>query len=88
MRNSATLQAAIAGVLALGVLSATTAFAADDTRPGKVLRRQRRPAGTSCAAGGSACSGQSSVDNDPASWKYVAKGTCEKVGGKTMAPKT
>ena len=27
------------------------------------------------------------TDNDPAEWKYVAKGTCEKMGGKTMAPK-
>ena len=40
-----------------------------------------------CAAGKHACSGQSTVDNDPMSWKYVAKGTCEKVGGKTTAPK-
>jgi uncharacterized membrane protein len=41
-----------------------------------------------CAAGKHACAGQSTVDNDPISWKYVAKGTCEKVGGKMMAPKS
>ena len=39
-----------------------------------------------CAAGKHACAGKSTVDNDPASWKYVAKGTCEKVGGKMAAP--
>lgn len=29
------------------------------------------------------CAGQSKKDNDPTEWKYVAKGTCTKVGGKT-----
>jgi len=28
------------------------------------------------------CAGQAAVDNDPAEWKYVPKGSCEKVGGK------
>jgi uncharacterized membrane protein len=41
-----------------------------------------------CAAGKHACAGQSTADNDPLSWKYVAKGTCEKIGGKTTAPKS
>ena len=41
-----------------------------------------------CAAGKHACAGQSSVDNDPMSWKYVARGTCEKIGGKMAAPKS
>jgi uncharacterized membrane protein len=87
MKNSATLQAAIAGVLALGVLSTTTAFAADDAGKEKCYGISK--AGKNdCAAGKHACSGQSTVDNDPMSWKYVAKGTCEKVGGKMTAPKT
>ena len=31
-----------------------------------------------CAAGaGTTCAGTSTVDYDPAHWKYVAKGTCE-----------
>jgi uncharacterized membrane protein len=35
-----------------------------------------------------ACAAQGAkVDNDPMEWKYVAKGTCEKMGGKTAAPK-
>ena len=41
-----------------------------------------------CAAGKHTCAGQSTVDNDPMSWKYVAKGTCEKIGGKAAAPKS
>ena len=30
--------------------------------------------------------GQNKVDNDPGEWKYVAKGTCEKMGGKLKPP--
>ncbi|HVY05915.1 MAG TPA: DUF2282 domain-containing protein [Burkholderiales bacterium] len=34
------------------------------------------------ATGTHSCAGQASADNAPAEWNYVAKGTCEKVGGK------
>ncbi|ATQ74800.1 hypothetical protein CR152_09900 [Massilia violaceinigra] len=34
------------------------------------------------ANGSHSCSGQSTVDKAPEEWKYVAKGTCEKAGGK------
>jgi len=37
------------------------------------------------ASGSHSCSGQAKADNDGADWKYVAKGTCEKAGGKTKA---
>lgn len=33
------------------------------------------------------CAGQSKHDKDPTEWKYVAKGTCEKAGGKPTPPK-
>ncbi len=32
------------------------------------------------------CAGQAKADNAPTEWKYVAKGTCEKEGGKTTPP--
>lgn len=36
-----------------------------------------------CASptGSHSCAGQSKQDNDPTSWKYVAKGTCAQMGG-------
>jgi uncharacterized membrane protein len=78
--KTAVLQAAIAGVLALGVLTATPTFAADEGNKEKCFGIAK--AGQNdCAAGKHACSGQSTVDNDPVSWKYVTKGTCEKIGG-------
>ncbi|CAM3355492.1 DUF2282 domain-containing protein [Polaromonas hydrogenivorans] len=30
------------------------------------------------------CAGQSKVDSDKGEWKYVAKGSCEKVGGLNL----
>ncbi|CAM8621674.1 COG5572 Predicted integral membrane protein [Comamonadaceae bacterium] len=39
------------------------------------------------ASGTHSCAGQSKVDMDKGEWKYVAKGTCEKMKGSLMAPK-
>jgi uncharacterized membrane protein len=39
------------------------------------------------ANGSHSCAGQTKKDHDAHDWKYVAKGTCEKMGGKMMAPK-
>ena len=38
--------------------------------------------------GSHSCAGQARKDNDPVEWKYVAKGTCTKMGGKTTAPRS
>jgi len=38
------------------------------------------------ASGSHSCAGQAKVDNDPQDWRFVAKGTCEKLGGSTKAP--
>ncbi len=41
-----------------------------------------------CAAGpGTSCAGTSTVDYQGNSWSYVAKGSCEKVGGTLTAHK-
>ncbi|HYD59928.1 MAG TPA: DUF2282 domain-containing protein [Noviherbaspirillum sp.] len=42
-----------------------------------------------CASttGAHSCAGQAKKDNDPNEWKFVAKGTCEKMGGKLAAKK-
>jgi uncharacterized membrane protein len=34
-----------------------------------------------CGTAVHGCAGQAAADNDPAEWKFVAKGTCTKVGG-------
>ena len=40
------------------------------------------------AGGVHSCAGQAKADKGAAEWKYVAKGTCEKEGGKTTPPKS
>ncbi len=38
-----------------------------------------------CGTASHSCANKATKDNDPAEWKYVTKGTCEKAGGKLAA---
>lgn len=74
---------ALASVLALSAL--TAAHAAD---PGKEKDKCYgiAKAGTNdCAnlSGSHSCAGQSKNAMAPDEWNYVAKGTCDKIGGKS-----
>ena len=40
-----------------------------------------------CGTATHGCAGQATADKDPAEWKLVPKGTCEKAGGKLTPPK-
>ena len=41
-----------------------------------------------CGTAKHACAGQGAkTDKDPMEWKYVNKGECEKMGGKSAPPK-
>jgi uncharacterized membrane protein len=89
MKSSTTLQAAIAGVLALGFAAAASAAGPVAPDPSKDKCYGISKAGQAdCATGKHACAGQSTADNDPMDWKYVARGSCEKMGGKLSAPKS
>jgi uncharacterized membrane protein len=91
MKRSATLQAAIAGVLALGLVAATAAAPTGPVAPDSSKDKCfgiSKAGQADCATSKHACAGQSKADNDPMDWKYVAKGTCEKMGGKMSAPKS
>jgi uncharacterized membrane protein len=41
-----------------------------------------------CGTSTHGCAGLATADKDPAEWKMVPKGTCEKAGGKLAPPKT
>ena len=81
------IRSALAGVLALGV-GAAGAQAHDGPAPaGKekcygIAKKGQNDCGTA----NHACAGLAKKDNAPDEWKYVAKGTCEKVGGQRKAP--
>ncbi len=87
MNHQATIQAALAGILALGIAGTTFAQPATPKGDQEKCYGVAKGGQNDCGTAKHACAGQGvKTDNDPAEWKYVAKGTCEKMGGKTMAP--
>ena len=87
MNHQATIQAALAGILALGI--AATAVAGPVTpKAGQEKCYGVAKAGQNdCGTAAHTCAGKAKKDNAPEEWKYVAKGTCESIGGKTAGPK-
>jgi uncharacterized membrane protein len=83
--NQQIIRSALLGLLALGV-TAGNAMAADSSADKEKCYGVSKAGKNDCAAGAHSCAGQSKADNDPADWQYVAKGSCEKMGGKTKAP--
>lgn len=88
MNSQLILRSALAGLVTLAALSGS-AQAADEGMAKEKCYGVAKAGQNDCASPGSAhsCAGQSTKDNDPMSWKFVAKGTCDKMGGKTAAPK-
>jgi uncharacterized membrane protein len=87
MDSQALIRSALVGLIALG--TAGSALAAADTAGKEKCYGVAKAGQNDCAnaTGTHACSGQSKADNSPDDWKYVATGTCTKMGGKTAAPK-
>ena len=82
--KNVTIAAAIGSLLAVGAGNADQDTGKDD----KVMCYGVAKAGKNdCGTAKHACAGMAKADNDPTEWKYVAKGSCEKMGGKMMAPK-
>jgi uncharacterized membrane protein len=78
--------AMIAAALA-GACAANAAFAAgQDGMPAQGDQEKcygvAKVGQNDCGTATHGCAGQAALDNDAKEWKYVAKGTCEKVGGK------
>lgn len=81
MDKQSLIRAALVSVVALGAV-AQTAVAADEAKE-KCFGVAKAGANDCASASGShSCAGQSKKDGDPSDWKYVAKGSCQKLGGK------
>ena len=89
MNKRLVLQSAIASVLTAGVVSfAHAGPVAPDATKDKCFGVAKAGANDCASANGThSCAGQAAQDNDPGDWKYVAKGTCGKMGGSLMAAK-
>jgi uncharacterized membrane protein len=75
MQNKMIFSTAIASLVALSALSG--AVQAQDKAAAKAKK-----AANDCGTAKHSCAGQAAADNLPEEWKYVAKGSCEKMGGK------
>lgn len=76
------IQTAIAGLIAVGTLSAAPAMAAkgDNEKCAGIVKAGKNDCGTSK----NSCAGQVATDGDKEAWIYVPKGTCEKLVGGTV----
>jgi uncharacterized membrane protein len=87
MKDQSTLiHSAVAGLLALGIATAATMAVAGEEDKDKCFGVAK--AGQNDCAGKNSkhsCAGEAKVDNDPTDFKYVAKGSCEKMGGSLKA---
>jgi len=70
----------LASVLALAI---GQAHAATDAKAQEKCFGVAKAGQNDCAAGTHSCAGQTKTDNAADDWRYVAKGTCAKLGGKT-----
>jgi uncharacterized membrane protein len=86
-------QALIAAALAAVCAAATTTASASPSASANADKEKclgiAKAGQNDCAtaSGSHSCSGQAKKDMDPGEWKYVAKGTCEKAGGKVAMAK-
>lgn len=88
MNNQARIQAALAGIVALGFASMVSAQPVPQKAGTEKCYGVAKAGQNDCGTGKHACAAQGAKsDNDPVEWKYVAKGTCEQMGGKTAVPK-
>jgi uncharacterized membrane protein len=77
------LQSAVAAILAV---SAVQAAAQDPkSQPKEKCYGVAKAGQNDCGTARHSCAGKAAKDNAPDEWKYVPKGTCEKVGGKTVS---
>jgi len=86
-KRQALIAAAIASVCAANV-NAVDKEPADASKADREKCYGVAKAGQNdCGTATHSCSGHAKVDNDPAEWKFVAKGSCEKLGGQGPAAK-
>ena len=80
MNQKRIISSALAGLIA--VASAGTAMAEEKGKEKCYGVAKAGQNDCASATGSHSCAGQSKVDKAPEEWTYVAKGTCDKLGGK------
>ena len=78
------LHTAVAGLVALGLAQGA---GAQDPKDKEKCYGIAKAGQNDCGTATHTCAGKAKKDNAPDEWKYVAKGTCEKIGGKKQPSK-
>jgi len=78
------LHTAVAGLVALGLAQGA---AAQDAKDKEKCYGIAKAGQNDCGTATHTCAGKAKKDNAPDEWKMVAKGTCEKLGGKKQPGK-
>jgi uncharacterized membrane protein len=83
------IRAALSSALAVcAVTSAVAGPVAADPSKDKCFGVAKAGANDCASVSGShSCAGEAKKDNDKGDWKYVERGTCEKMGGTLAAAK-
>ena len=88
MNHQSTIHAAIAGILALGIAAAAAGQPVPQPKESEKCYGVAKGGQNDCGTAKHACAGLGvKTDKDAAEWKYVAKGTCDSIGGKTAPAK-
>ena len=80
MNKRVIVSSTLASVLALAIGQAQ---AAEAKAPQEKCFGVAKAGANDCANGAHSCAGQAKADMAADDWKYVAKGTCKTLGGKT-----
>ena len=82
MNQKFIVSSALAGLIALAAIG--NAVAEDKPASKEKCFGVAKAGKNDCAnaTGTHSCAGQASTDKAPEEWNYVAKGTCDKLGGK------
>jgi len=84
MNHRLVASSALASVLAMGLINA--AQAQDSAKDKEKCYGVAKAGANDCAnlSGTHSCAGQNKTTMAPDEWNYVAKGSCTKMGGKTV----
>ena len=85
MNRRKMLRSALAGMIAAG-LAQESAAQADKHGEREKCYGIAKAGQNDCGTPSHTCAGKAKRDNQPDEWKYVPKGTCEKMGGKKTPP--
>jgi uncharacterized membrane protein len=80
------ISSAIAGLVSLGAAGGAQAHDAADKADKEKCYGVAKKAANDCGTASHSCAGQAKADAAADEWKFVAKGSCEKVGGKLKKP--